>query len=494
MAAGQDQKISVWVWLALGVLVLLALAVIFVLPRVVQQYELPLVQRTAPPPVTAVNPTPIAPGSAISPFEEAQLARQRREAQDILAELLNRQTDLEAYDVTEWAAEPYEAAIAAARRGDTYYREGEFQQAAEAYREGEALLAGIQEGRMPLFEKLMQEGDQALTDSDADTALARFSLALLVDPTSYAADQGVRRARVLEEVETLLSQARSLQQSMQLELAGEHIEQALELDPDHPGAASLRADNEQRKQDQAFATVMSEGFDLLQRDDPDAAIAAFERALRLRPGSTEAATAITQTREQLTLDAIARMQERATAEEAEERWADAAATYQEALALDSNLVFAQEGLDYAERRQQLDELLELNLQNPVRLSDPAAHTEAIEVFRIATDLARDLQRDEGRVSARLASQIERTEELLNHMQIPVSLTLLSDNQTDVTIYQVGRLGTFSETSVELRPGRYVAVGTRPGYRDVREEFVVGFDSERDSITIRCHEQVATGGR
>src|SRR5690554_580894 len=85
MAAVQQQKISVWVWLALAVLVLLALAVIFVLPRVVQQYELPLVQRTAPAPATPVNPTPLPSGPAVSPFEEAQLARQRREAQDILA-------------------------------------------------------------------------------------------------------------------------------------------------------------------------------------------------------------------------------------------------------------------------------------------------------------------------------------------------------------------------------------------------------------------------
>lgn len=494
MAAAQDQKISVWVWLALAVLVLLALAVVFVLPRVVQQYELPLVQRTVPAPATAVDPTPLPSSPAISPFEEAQLARQRREAQDILAELLRRQTDLDAYEVTEWAAEPYETAIAAARRGDTHYRAGEFQQAAEAYREADALLADIQEGRMPLFERLMEEGEQALAASDADNALARFSLASIVDPTSYAADQGVRRARVLEEVEALLSDARSLQQNMQLELAGERIAQALQLDPEHPGAASLRADNEQRKQGRAFAEVMSQGFERLQRGEPEAAIAAFERALQMRPGSTEATTAIAQTREQLTLDAIAEIRERSAVEEADERWADATETYREALALDPNLVFAQQGLDYAERRQQLDELLELNLQNPVRLSDQAAHAEAQEVFRIASNLARDLEREEGRVGPRLASQLERTEEWLNHMQTPVPLTLISDNQTQVTIYQVGRLGMFNETSVELRPGRYVAVGSRPGYRDVREEFVVGFDSGQESVTIRCHEPVAANSR
>lgn len=488
--AGQSQKISAWVWLALAVLVLLALAVVFVLPRVVEQYELPLVQRTVPPVAPAVNPAPLPSVPAVSPFEEAQLARQRREAQDVLAELLRRQTDLDAIDVTEWANDTYQAAIAAAQRGDTHYRAGEFELATEAYREGDSLLAQIEAGRGALFEQLMQEGEQALSASDADTALARFSLALTVDPTSYAADQGMQRARVLEDVEALLAQARGLQQGMQLDAAGDLIEQALQLDASHEGALALRQDNEQRKQDHAFASVMSEGFDKLQRGDSEAAIDAFERALQVRPDSVEASTAIAQTREQLTLAAIADIRERAVREEAEERWADAAASYQQALALDPNLVFAQEGADYAGRRQQLDELLEINLQNPVRLADAAALAEAHEVFRIGSDLARDLLRDEGSVGARLADQLERTEALLEHMQVPVALTLISDNQTEVTIYQVGHLGTFTETSVELRPGRYVAVGTRPGYRDVREEFVVGFGSGVESVTIRCSEQVA----
>lgn len=493
MAAGQQQKISVWVWLALAVLILLALAVIFVLPKVVEQYELPLVQRSAPP-ATTVEPPPAAPGPAVSPFEEAQLARQRREAQDVLAELLQRQADLDAINVTKWAAEPYEAAIEAARRGDSHYRDGEFLLATGAYQEGEALLAEIQAGRQALFDRLMQEGDAALASADAETALARFSLAALVDPTSYAAEEGLQRARVLEDVEALLAEACSFQQENQLELAAERIDQALQLDPAHQGAAALRTDNNQRISDRAFAQVMSEGFRQLEIGDPEAAIAAFERALQMRPGSVEASTAITQTREQLTLNTIATIRHRAEQAEAEERWADAVARYEEALALDPNVLFAREGLDYAQRRQQLDELLETNLQNPIRLSDAAALTEAQEVLRIANDLASDLLRDEGGAGPRLTAQIERTQALLDHMRVPVEITVLSDNQTHVTIYQVGQLGTFTEQRLELRPGRYVAVGSRPGYRDVREEFVVGFDSGVSSITVRCHEQVAANTR
>ncbi|ALO47573.1 hypothetical protein PS2015_2946 [Pseudohongiella spirulinae] len=67
---------------------------------------------------------------------------------------------------------------------------------------------------------------------------------------------------------------------------------------------------------------------------------------------------------------------------------------------------------------------------------------------------------------------------------------MSDNATQVTIYRVGELGAFSQTTLMLTPGRYVAVGTRPGYRDVREEFVVGIDDQPEAVVVQCSEQLA----
>lgn len=491
MAAASTEKISAWVWVALAALVLLALAVIFVLPRLVEEYELPLTPRVtqAPAPVTApAAAQPSAP--AISPFEEAQLARQRREAQDALASLLQRQVDLETNSVTEWAPEPYAQAIESARRGDEFYRNANFAEAALAYQQSDQALAALQDQRRSEFDRLMREGEEAMLASDAETALARFSLAALVDPTSIEADNAVRRAQVLEQVESLLDEGETLQEAGQLQQARERFQQAAALDGEHPEIAALMARNDQLQLDARFNAAMSEGFALLQQYSRDEAIIAFERALQIKPGNTQAQEAIDQTRTELTLASIAVERDRALALEAREQWADAIVAYEAVLALDPNLVFAQEGLDYSQRRLQLDTLLQTNLDNPVRLSDAAALAEAEEVYRIASDLLRDLRQDsQMSPGPRLISQVERTGELLRLMQIPVTLTLVSDNATQVTIYQVGQLGTFSQTSVELKPGRYVAVGTRPGYRDVREEFVVGFGESAQTLTIQCSEQI-----
>jgi hypothetical protein len=72
--------------------------------------------------------------------------------------------------------------------------------------------------------------------------------------------------------------------------------------------------------------------------------------------------------------------------------------------------------------------------------------------------------------------------------------LVSDNLTEVTLYQVGVLGRFETHELMLKPGNYVAVGTRPGYRDVRAEFEVGFDGRSTPVTIACTEEVVAVNR
>ncbi len=487
-------RISGWVWAALAVLMLLALAVVFVLPRLVQEYELPLVPRADTAPVVTPS-APLANNTPqISPFDEAQRARQRREAQDALASLLERQQALDEMAVDQWAAEEYQTAIADARRGDEFYRNTEFVQAALAYQNSDLALSGLQEQVPEVLNRMVAAGEAAIEAEDSASALQRFELALRLDPDSEEAQRGLARAQTLDEVNSLIASGQALQASGDLQGAQQQFEQAAALDNAHQQAAALVAGNRQRITDANYTAVMSEGFDLLQQDQSDAAIAAFERALRIKPGSTEASEAIAQTREQITLASIADLREQALAHEASEDWEQAVAAYDAVLALDSNLVFALEGKDYSARRLQLDRLLAVNIEQPMRLSDQAAYDEAREVYQIGRDLEADLLAEQGSVGERLAQQLDTMETLLAQMLIPVQVTLTSDNATNVTVYQVGQLGTFAETSLMLRPGRYVAVGTRPGYRDVREEFVVGFGRELDSITIRCNEEVAAVNR
>jgi hypothetical protein len=71
----------------------------------------------------------------------------------------------------------------------------------------------------------------------------------------------------------------------------------------------------------------------------------------------------------------------------------------------------------------------------------------------------------------------------------VRVALASDNVTEVQIYRVGKLGAFDRRELELLPGKYTAVGTRAGFRDVRREFTVMPGLPPPSLMIRCEEPI-----
>ncbi len=89
-----SNKPSAKVLISLAGLMLVALFVIFVLPTVVTEYELPLERRADNIADQALSAVP-DPATAISPFEAAQRALQRKEAQDVLAEFLATQAELD---------------------------------------------------------------------------------------------------------------------------------------------------------------------------------------------------------------------------------------------------------------------------------------------------------------------------------------------------------------------------------------------------------------
>ena len=104
-------------------------------------------------------------------------------------------------------------------------------------------------------------------------------------------------------------------------------------------------------------------------------------------------------------------------------------------------------------------------------------------FVAKTDAFRGLVRD-------LAMQVAASNPVyVARADVPVPVSLQSDNITQVTIYRVGALGAFEQRSLELVPGSYTVVGTRPGYRDVRREISVMPGAAPAPIVIRCEDKI-----
>ena len=89
----------------------------------------------------------------------------------------------------------------------------------------------------------------------------------------------------------------------------------------------------------------------------------------------------------------------------------------------------------------------------------------------------------------LEQQINRLDTLLSQANATVAVTLRSDKETEVIVYKVAKLGRFAEHELTLRPGTYTALGTRNGYRDVRQSFTITADNTPAPVTIICTDPI-----
>ena len=89
----------------------------------------------------------------------------------------------------------------------------------------------------------------------------------------------------------------------------------------------------------------------------------------------------------------------------------------------------------------------------------------------------------------LRRQIDSLAKVLAVATTPIRVELVSDNLTEVTVYRVGRLGRFTERSLDLRPGTYTVVGSRAGYRDVRRRLTVSPHQSSKPLEVRCEEEI-----
>jgi len=482
-----SNKPPVWVWASLALLAIVALAVIFVLPSIVDDYELPLERRTE---LVDAPVIPVSSGSAetqISPFEEAQRSLQRKEAQDVLAELLTVQADLDAIGVQQWAETDYQAALADAQSGDESYRQQDFIAARDAYQTGMGKLQNLTNSIPQIQDQLLVEAQAALLRGDSAQAKQDYSQVLQFEPNNEQAQVGLARAQTLDDVNQLLDDAQEQYEDGALESAGELYQQALNLDSlNEQARSSLNRVNREITENE-FSRIMSTGYAFLERGEPDQAIAAFKQATALGINQDQALAAISQTENDIASAQISRLQVSIQAAEAAEQWQSAVSDYQSVLAVDPNLVFAIEGKDYAQKRQQLDQLLEAAVANPLRFSEEAVYQQTLDIYYTGRGIENP--------GSRLIGQLDKLEDLLEVSQIPIEIQLVSDNETSVTLLRISELGRFEQQSLSLKPGRYVAVGTRSGYRDVRHEFVVGFGQTPATVSVRCDEPVvAARGR
>ena len=507
--------------IALGVLIVVLFGVIFVLPNNVSDDARPVTREVeiddtltdAPPPVVTEDRTgsrkkvyvdpevrrrvkgnPDAPTLKLDDDDDITFSenkadysgldeegRARFEVELTLGELLSALSVLEGRGVERWAPREQRAARELYAEGDRAYLEKDYAYAEELYLGALTVLEPLYEKIEPTFQEAYEAAVIAFDNGDRLEALRLFELAVAVTPSHAGAIAGYERARNLEAVLRLVDQGIEYEEDLDLDAAQRSFSQAIELDNLWQAAHDGLQRVEIARIKLEFDTRMTDGFDAIAASDFLGARAAFRVAQKLIPESAEPADGLLQVDQGLRLQDITTLEYEAQSLEQDEHWDAVVTTYEEILKVDSTLTFASDGLRYGHEMSALHKQLDDLIAEPDRLSVPSVMQKAtMLVVNITT---------RPNVGSRLAGQRDELSRLLKRAATPLAVPLVSDNVTEVSIYKVGRLGNFMRKEVNLRPGTYVVVGSRPGFRDVRLEFRVAPEIDMQPVIVQCEEQI-----
>ncbi|MGE0623112.1 MAG: tetratricopeptide repeat protein [Pseudomonadales bacterium] len=480
---GQKARALPWKQLLIGTsVVVLLLLVFFVIPDLVGP---PVVTRhTAAEPAATDSPGEQsgrnggAESDAPPPFEALLRQQTREKAQDELSRFVELQMQLEnTMQVGTWGQADLDAAKGLATRGDEQFLAEAFEDSLASYRAAsDALAALIATGEQMLSDALAL-GNKALDARDQRTALASFQQALTIDPDNAAAEHGIGRANVLPEVVDLMREAKNHELAGNYRAALETYQRVQGLDPETHDLEVAMATARGGVGEMHFRELLSDGFKAMDAEQFETARSAFNQALAQKPGDPVALGGLEQVAERKDLATIRRLRASAEAFEAAEEWRSAIEDYDRVLALDSNIQFAKSGRARAVEQERTGITLGNIIASPDKLSSTSLYGQAQDILSSAKSI-------EPR-GPKLAAQIARVDDLLATYGTPVPVLFRSDNRTEITLSTVGRLGTFSEKQLSLRPGAYTVIGSRDGCRDVRESILVRPDMA--PVEIRCEE-------
>jgi len=461
------------IWGALAVIVVLLLVVLLVLPKMVSE-------------TAGRKSAEVSEQVSTQPAESIQAsgkesANSRAEAEQALQDFLHIRARLELANAPVWGEPEWSQAVIGAAQANDLFAQRKFSRANEVFAESLALLVSLESEMGERLAQALDAGWQALQAHNSEAALTFFETAIAIEDDNDSALEGLERARVRPALLQLMENGEVARSNNDLQNAQLAFLEAVELDRAYEPALIALLETTEQITELAFTDAMSRALGAMDARQIRTAERALQEAASLKPDEQvvrDTQHQLTQLKQKLWL---ASQRQKGFTDEQNENWSNAAAIYREVLARVPQAAFAREGLARAQDRERLHQQLDHYLADPTRVwsEKPRANAEKLLVAAGKPPAG----------ETRLAGKTERLQTMIVEAQTPQTVTLQSDGLTYVSIYHVGRLGQFTSQQLELRPGTYTVVGSRPGYRDVRQTLTVKPGSRQTTVDIRCEESV-----
>ena len=461
--------------LIIGGLLALVAAVVLLLPNLV----------TEPWIVDPDNPEASAiPITSVSPSTAAEKTQYRQNSQKLLAEIIMLRDGLTSQSIEQWADFEFRSALSLITAGDEQYGYGNYSESMASFNQALEQLKTLQILGEEKYQQALITGTNAIENAaigDPAIASAAAKLAMAIDASDSRSIALNQRATALPQLIEALQNAEQQLAIKQLEKASSYYQQAVAIDGKHKKAADGLVATQQAITEQSFRRAMSRGFTALEQNRFPQATDAFNQAGNIYPGRQAVIQALSQVETQQSQLLVSQQMQQAGDLERQEQWQQALGIYQSLLKTDPSLTQAKVKTIPVTVRATLHNQLQAALADPLKLSNANAYQKGRRLLKDARGIA-----NPGPV---LSQQVADLDRYLSQSTIPVPVVLLSDSLTEVTLFRVAKLGTFEQTSVQLKPGHYIAAGSRNGYRDVRVEFTITGEPMEEPILVSCNEAI-----
>lgn len=289
------------------------------------------------------------------------------------------------------------------------------------------------------------------------------------------------KAEKLDEVNRLVASGNTHEKNGRLALAHTDYREALKLDPESKAAQKALNRVKEKIEGQAFQKLMSDGLTAYHDGRYESARTRLLKAKSFRPDSREVRNALLQVDEAIRLDRIEKFRRKALTAEKTEDWENALKTYLAVLKIDPNISFAVQGKERSVEHIRVAKRIGFFLEKP----DAMASNPQLQNAILLIEEAERLQPK----GPRLSQGLDELKSLVDAARTPAKVTIESDNLTEVAVYKIGKLGRFSTRELSLRPGSYTVVGSRDGYKDVRQKIIVKPRQKTLRVTVICKDNV-----
>ena len=384
-------------------------------------------------------------------------------------------------NLNNWAVGEAEKLESMEQRATEKFSVGEYLNASKILDEAISTVKQLESVHSTKLEELKLAANTAYSSNLAEEATNYIDMALNLAPNDSEMLALQSRASTLTQVLGLLqeaSTARNLNRP-QTELA--ILKQIIELDSNRHEVkeriASLQAEIVKQKFTNAIRSAQTE----LDRGNLEKAKSETLIAKNIFPKSNDVAVLENKIKLLEKEQQFSEQIQLATNASREDDWDKSLHHFSKAVELKPNDLVALESQQAAQTIVSVTRLLAEKLRNEHRMSD----------INVARQVLANLKGSEQYLaySPKLKNVHEKLFARLNLYEKKVEVNVVSDNETHIIVVGVGIVGKTTGRTIQLRPGKHVFEGSRPGYRSVRVPVNIEPGSSPIETTVVCNEQI-----